>query len=50
MKTLLYTITILVIIIWALGFFVYAVGSLLIHLLLILSVVLAIAGYKIKNS
>ncbi|QTE21436.1 lmo0937 family membrane protein [Polaribacter cellanae] len=50
MKTLLYTITILIIIIWALGFFVYAVGSLLVHLLLILAVVLAIVGYKIKNS
>ncbi|WP_243456724.1 DUF5670 family protein [Polaribacter batillariae] len=50
MKTLLYTITILIIIIWALGFFVYAVGSLLIHLLLLLAFLLAIAGYKIKNS
>ncbi|QNM84963.1 lmo0937 family membrane protein [Polaribacter pectinis] len=50
MKTFLYTITILVVIIWALGFFVYAIGSLLIHLLLILAVICGIIGYKIKSA
>nr|WP_232734661.1 DUF5670 family protein [Polaribacter sp. ALD11] len=50
MKTILYSITILTVIIWALGYFVLALGSILIHLLLILAIILGILGYKIKNS
>ncbi|WP_171032354.1 DUF5670 family protein [Polaribacter aestuariivivens] len=49
MKNLLYTITILIIVIWALSYFVFALGSLLIHLLLLLAIVLGILGYRIKN-
>lgn len=49
MKTFLYAITILVVIIWALSFFVFAIGSLLIHLLLLLAIILGVFGYKIKS-
>ncbi|WP_435414203.1 lmo0937 family membrane protein [Polaribacter aestuariivivens] len=49
MKNLLYTITVLIIVIWALSYFVFALGSLLIHLLLILAIVLGVLGYRIKS-
>lgn len=38
MGNLLYTIAVILLIVWAIGFFAYAVGS-IIHLLLVLAVV-----------
>lgn len=46
MKTFLYTITVLIVIIWALSYFVFSLSSLLIHLLLILAVVIGLIGHK----
>ncbi|MWB95534.1 lmo0937 family membrane protein [Flavobacterium sp. GA093] len=38
MSNLLYTIAVILVILWALGFFVYSAGS-LIHLLLVIAVI-----------
>jgi len=40
MKNLLYIIAIILVVLWALGSFVYYIGSALIHLLLIVAVVM----------
>ena len=41
MNNLLYTIAIILIILWALGFFVYNIGS-LVHILLVIAVIAVI--------
>ncbi|MGC1632587.1 MAG: lmo0937 family membrane protein [Gelidibacter sp.] len=48
MKTLFYTISVLVVIVWALSFFVYGLNE-SIHFLLLTSVLLGVAGLFEKH-
>lgn len=41
MSNLLYTVAIILVILWALGFFVYSLGS-IIHILLIIAIIAAL--------
>ncbi|WP_178983676.1 lmo0937 family membrane protein [Winogradskyella helgolandensis] len=45
MKTLLYVSLVLLVILWAIGFFVYAISA-IIHLLLVLAIILLIVANK----
>lgn len=47
MKTIFYIISVLMIIIWALSYFVYSINA-TIHLLLVTSILLGIAGFLEK--
>ena len=47
MKTIFYTVSVLMIIIWALSYFVYSLNS-TVHLLLVTSILLGIEGFLEK--
>jgi len=48
MKNLLYGIAVIMVLCWAIGFFVYALGS-MIHLLLLLAVVAFLVRFTQRN-